>query len=239
VPLARSRDYLSIGEVLDGLKDDFPDISISKIRFLESEGLIEPERTASGYRKFYPTDVDRLRSILALQRDHFLPLKVIRERLVAGDLTVAAPPTAPPVPASTGAAQKKKVSSSTSGSELTGVQMDREELRRSAGLSAAELDDLEEYGILPAREGPYDEDDLMIATAAKGFFAHGVEARHLRLYKQTTDRELALIEQIIAPAARRKDPQGRVTAGEEATKLAALSRTMREAMLRANVKALF
>ena len=103
MPLSRSRDYLSIGEVLEAVRDDFPDISISKIRFLESEGLISPERTESGYRKFYEPDVDRLRYILALQRDHFLPLKVIKDRLKSGvSLTDPAPapvaPAAPPRP---------------------------------------------------------------------------------------------------------------------------------------------
>jgi DNA-binding transcriptional MerR regulator len=236
VPLARSRDYLSIGEVLDSLKSDFPDISISKIRFLESEGLLNPERTSSGYRKFYEADVERLRQILTWQRDHFMPLKVIRERLESGGPAVAELSVAPAPSTKTNV--KAKASTSTKGSGLTGVQLDRDELRRAAGLSAGQLDDLEEYGILPAREGHYDEDDLLIAKASAGFFAHGVQARHLRLYKQTTDRELALIEQIIAPAARRKDPQGLKQAGEEATQLAALARTMREAMLRANVKAL-
>lgn len=237
MPLARSRDYLSIGEVLDSLKTDFPDISISKIRFLESEGLLSPERTGSGYRKFYDADVERLRQILTWQRDHFMPLKVIRERLESGDPALPEPSVAPA--ARMQAKARSKVSTSTKGSELTGVQLDRDELRKAAGLSTSQLDDLEEYGILPAREGHYDEDDLLIAKAAKGFFAHGVQARHLRLYKQTTDREVALIEQIIAPAARRKDPRGVKQAGEEATQLAALARTMREAMLRANVKALF
>src|SRR3989337_4123481 len=83
MPLSRTRDYLSIGEVLESLRSDFPDVTISKIRFLETEGLIAPQRTPSGYRKFYDSDVAKLRYILELQRDHFMPLKVIRERLVA------------------------------------------------------------------------------------------------------------------------------------------------------------
>src|SRR5918997_5404922 len=97
MPLSRTRDYLSIGEVLETLQSDFPDVSISKIRFLEAEGLIAPERTGSGYRKFYEPDVKRLRYILSLQRDHFLPLKVIRERLVDFEANGAAEePAAPP-----------------------------------------------------------------------------------------------------------------------------------------------
>lgn len=243
MPLSRSRDYLSIGEVLESLKKDFPDISISKIRFLESEGLIEPERTGSGYRKFFEKDIEALRYILTLQRDHFLPLKVIKERLRSG----APPPD--PVPATAAPAARRRTrgssspssspSASTSPSDLVGIQIDQGELLKASKLSPQELADLEEYGILAPGKTTYDEDDLLIAQAAKGFFDHGVEARHLRIYRQTTEREAAFIEQLLAPVARRKDPQGLKQAGEDATKLAQLSRSLRDAMLRANVKSLF
>lgn len=241
MPLSRSRDYLSIGEVLESLKKDFPDISISKIRFLESEGLIEPERTGSGYRKFFEKDIEALRYILTLQRDHFLPLKVIKERLRSG----APPPE--PVPAAAAPASRSRArgatsssaSTSTPPSDLVGIQIDQGELLKASKLSPQELADLEEYGILPPGKATYDEDDLLIAQAAKGFFDHGVEARHLRIYRQTTEREAAFIEQLLAPVARRKDPQGLKQAGEDATKLAQLSRSLRDAMLRANVKSLF
>lgn len=245
MPLSRSRDYLSIGEVLDALKQDFPDTSISKIRFLESEGLIEPERTGSGYRKFYESDVEQLRYILSLQRDHFLPLKVIKERLATGapPPPEGAAPVAPDPAAGTGAkaptGPTAQPSSSTSPSDLIGVQMDRSELLKASGLTADELGDLEEYGIVAAPDGIYDENHLVIAKAAKGFFDHGVEARHLRLYRQTSEREVALIEQILAPAAHKKDPKALKKVGEDALKLAQLSRSMRDAMLRANVKSLF
>lgn len=241
MPLSRSRDYMSIGEVLDALKADFPDTSISKIRFLESEGLIEPERTGSGYRKFYDKDVQQLRYILSLQRDHFLPLKVIKERLASGAPEPESPVPAP-APASPGKAPKgpePSTSPSASPAELVGLQMDRDELLKAAGLTAEELADLEDYGIVASENGSYDEDDLVIATAAKGFFAHGVEARHLRMFRQTTEREAAFIEQILAPSARQKDPSAQKKVGEEATKLAQLSRSIRDAMLRANVKSLF
>lgn len=235
MPLSRSRDYLSIGEVLEGLKGDFPDISISKIRFLESEGLIEPERTGSGYRKFFDKDVQQLRHILALQRDHFLPLKVIKERIRTG----APPPAAPADPVPAAPSRTPKASTSTAPSDLVGVQMDGKELLKASGLTEDELSDLEEFGILESGKTVYDEDDLVIAKAAKGFFDHGVQARHLRLYRQTTEREAAFIEQLLAPVAMRKDPQGLKQAGEDATKLAQLSRSLRDAMLRANVKSLF
>ena len=237
MPLSRSRDYLSIGEVLEAVRDDFPDISISKIRFLETEGLISPERTKSGYRKFYEPDVERLRYILALQRDHFLPLKVIKDRLKSG-VSLTDPAPAPVAPAATTAAAKSTVAAPAPAADLTGVQMDRGELRKASGLAEQELASLEDFGILTGHDGVYDENDLLVAKAAKGFFAHGVEARHLRMYKQAVDRETAFIEQIISPVAHRKDPDASKRAGETAHELADLSRTMREAMLRTSVQGL-
>ena len=122
--------------------------------------------------------------------------------------------------------------------DLTGVQMDRGELRKASGLAEQELASLEDFGILTGHDGVYDENDLLVAKAAKGFFAHGVEARHLRMYKQVVDRETAFIEQIISPVAHRKDPDASKRAGETAYELADLSRTMREAMLRTSVQGL-
>ena len=240
MPLSRARDYLSIGEVLEAVRSDFPDISISKIRFLETEGLINPERTKSGYRKFYEPDVERLRYILALQRDHFLPLKVIKDRLKSGitPLEPGAAPTAPTAPAAAPSGPTKGASTKAA-ETLTGVQMNRAELRKATGLAEQELASLEDFGIVTGHDGVYDENDLLVAKAAKGFFAHGVEARHLRMYKQAVDRETAFIEQIISPVAHRKDPDATRRAGETAHELADLSRTMREAMLRASVQSLF
>jgi len=238
MPLSRSRDYLSIGEVLEAVRDDYPDISISKIRFLETEGLIEPERTKSGYRKFYEPDVERLRYILSLQRDHFLPLKVIKDRLKSG-VTHTEPVAPAPTPAKAAKASGGATVTAPAPQELVSVQMDRGELRKASGLAEQELASLEDFGIVTGHEGVYDENDLMVAKAAKGFFAHGVEARHLRMYKQAVDRETAFIEQIISPVAHRKDPDASKRAGETAHELADLSRTMREAMLRASVQGLF
>src|SRR5918996_59211 len=138
MPLSRSRDYLSIGEVLEAVKEDFPDISISKIRFLEAEGLITPERTPSGYRKFYEPDVRRLRYILSLQRDQFMPLKVIRERLDSvdsngGQVAVPETPAAGEASAEAGA-----------GAELTSVQLSEAELSEAAGLSREQLKGLQD-----------------------------------------------------------------------------------------------
>jgi DNA-binding transcriptional MerR regulator len=230
MPLARARDYLSIGEVLDLLRPDFPDVSISKIRFLEAEGLIAPERTGSKYRKFYDGDVARLRYILALQRDHFLPLRVIKERLAqASPNGDPAPlPSVGPPPAA-GEAEPAAV-------DLTGVQLSKRELESASELGAKQVHDLIDFGILAERES-YDENDLAVAKAASRFMSFGVEARHLRMFKQTAEREASFIQQIVLPLSRRHDRE----AADEATarsvrELVALSRQVREALLRASLQ---
>lgn len=254
MPLSKSRDYYSIGEVLELLRPEFPDVSISKLRFLESEALVTPERTPSGYRKFFTKDVDRLRYILALQRDQFLPLKVIRKRLESGgpaeanrDLEVqtlqtgtagagagragtgGVPPASPRAYAAT---------ADSSSVDLTGAQLTREELLAAAQLSDAGLATLEEFGLLPAQDtgAAYTEDDLMVAKAASGFFRHGLEARHLRMYRQFADREATFYAQIVSPLAHRKDPESRTRAYETLQELVELSRRMREGMLRSSLR---
>jgi DNA-binding transcriptional MerR regulator len=239
MPLSRSRDYLSIGEVLEAVRADFPDVSISKIRFLEAEGLIRPERTGSGYRKFYDGDVNRLRYILGLQRDHFLPLKVIRERLAAADSNGGAYPeeaapgrsaSAADAPASTSA------SADAPAVDLASVVLSRDELKEAAGLSEQELSSLEEYGVLQAAKDSYDGDDLVAAKSARGFFAFGVEPRHLRMYRQIADREATFFEQIVSPVSRRRTPEAGSQATQSIHELMTLSRRMREAMLRASLR---
>jgi DNA-binding transcriptional MerR regulator len=234
MPLSRSRDYLSIGEVLESIKVDFPDISISKIRFLEAEGLIEPERTSSGYRKFYETDVATLRHILSLQRDHFMPLKVIKERLANGELNGGPIPA----PAHAPSAAAPRPVAGTPPADLAGVSMDRAELRAAANLTESELAGLEEFGILDSKEAPYDENDLVVAKAARKFFDYGVEPRHLRMYKQMAERETSFFEQIVSPVARRRDPDAQNQVTRSVHELAGLSRQMREAALRSSLKEL-
>jgi DNA-binding transcriptional MerR regulator len=234
VPLARARDYLSIGEVLDLLRPDFPDVSISKIRFLEAEGLIAPERTGSKYRKFYEPDVARLRYILSLQRDHFLPLRVIKERLAAASPNGDAPAPVPPAPTSGRTAGEAPDQATTI--DLTGVQLSASELESAAELGARQLRDLIDFGILSERES-YDENDLAIAKAASQFLGYGVEARHLRMFKQTADREASFVEQIVLPASRRRDrEQAEKQTAQSVRELLTLSRQVREALLRAALK---
>ena len=245
MPLSRSRDYLSIGEVLDGVQADFPDVSISKIRFLEAEGLISPERTASGYRKFYDGDVARLRYILSLQRDHFLPLRVIKERLRDVDSNGGALPdpaadpgaaTVVPSPPGPDAAAPSGGTNGSAGA-LTSIQLDRDELKKAANLSEVELKGLEDYGILAVPEGGnYDENDLVVAKAARRFFDFGVEPRHLRMYRQFAEREAAFFEQIVAPGARRRDPTAQAQAARSVQELAGLSRQLKEAALRSSLR---
>lgn len=248
------RAHLSIGDVLNALRDEFPDITISKIRFLESQGLVNPERTPSGYRKFYPEDVDRLRWILVQQKDHFLPLKVIRERLAQRDLETEA--HAPPPGRPKRRAAKKKVPVQPTLTDLDsidavleddgpddlavdhgGVSLSKAELAQASGLTNAQLVDLEAYGLIaPAASFDnsvfYDESALTIARAARGFLEVGLDGRHLRMYKQFVDREAGLFEQVLIAELRKRNPEARARAREQFEELAKFGRQLRAAYLR-------
>ena len=236
MPLSRSRDYLSIGEVLDSVRADFPDVSISKIRFLEAEGLIAPERTPAGYRKFFEPDIARLRYILSLQRDHFLPLRVIKERLAEADASGSYPePKAPRTAAGNGRKRAAAPEPEPALVEVS-VQMTRSELRDAAGLTDEQMRALEDFGVIGKRDSDvYDANDLVIARTSGRFFAYGVEPRHLRMYRQFADREAAFFEQIVTPALMRKDPDGADEAHRSVKELLALSRQMREGALRSSL----
>jgi DNA-binding transcriptional MerR regulator len=357
-----SRTYLSIGDVLTLLREEFPDVTISKIRFLESQGLVNPERSPSGYRKFFEPDVERLRWVLRQQREHFLPLKVIRDRLADGDLDDAPrgvngkpadpdgptshaaasigladdePPTkadeeamariladasrraalmpetaqvrrglqvvgegaaseaaapadppgrdkgdaatpaaerrsgahassAPPPPKSgsddaaprTGksraaahAAPAEAPARHTSRSKggpaaeaaatsgmATGASLTAQEVCAASGLSADELEGLESYGLIGSMRvaglQTYDEEALAVANLAAAFRGFGIEPRHLRLYRNAVDREMGLIEQVIIPLLRQRNPESRQRAVEGADQLAALGQSMRASLLR-------
>ena len=228
------RKYLSIGEVLVSLKAEFPDATISKIRFLESEGLISPERTSSGYRKFYEQDVGRLRMILKLQRDEYLPLKVIRERLDGGvetQETVAAPTLAKPE----GASPEEELDEPMPATQLTA-----DELAAAAGVDNEMLEALTSFAILKPREVDgerrFGGDDLVILRIVKAFFKYGVEPRHLTMYKHFADREAAFFQQIVLPTLRQRNPEARRAAGESLAELAQASRRLKQALLRANIR---
>jgi len=290
------RPYLSIGEVLALLLEEFPDVTISKIRFLESQGLIDPERTPSGYRKFYDGDVERLRVILREQRENFLPLRVIRDRLENGQIddsgaltpprgirnvtvlergdreldetgdhtipdgvevttsnhpaaqhraamaAVPSPvPPVPPAPAANVAAQF------FAAAEPAAPQLDvvpdtfvASELCSLAGLTAKQLGELESYGLITGRGSGstalYSSSDLLVAKAAAGFLARGVEARHLRGWKQSAEREAALFEQLVLPLLRQRNPQSRQQAAATLTELSSLGADLRGALLGAALR---
>ncbi len=376
-----SRTYLSIGDVLTLLREEFPDVTISKIRFLESQGLVNPERSPSGYRKFFDHDVERLRWVLRQQREHFLPLKVIRDRLADGNLddpgtdlpngkqarhaqakaesaemapepspahvgaaeqptkadeeamariladasrraarlpeevqarrglqvvgeaeqavpttttTAATPPPdlVQPAPRTTtagGDRHERAAASARSGSRgdggngtslpgpaeppaatseasrsrarktpahaptsgggtpgtptpgtVTGASLTAEELAGASGLSPEEVAGLESYGLLEsvtvAGIVTYDEDALALANLAASFRAFGIEPRHLRLYRNAADREMGLIEQVVIPLLRQRNPESRQRAMEAADELAALGQSMRATLLRSALR---
>lgn len=205
------RRLRSIGQVLASLQAEFPSVSISKIRFLESEGLIQPHRAASGYRRYSAEDERRLRYILQVQRDHYLPLKVIAEHLEMMDRGLQPPilddltPTAPQ-PAEAGApAAATAVAAVTPAAATAPVRLSRSELLESSGLNEAALIELERVMIvLPQRgSGYYGREALTVARAAKRLAEFGLDARHLRAIKMSADREVGLVEQAIAPYVRR------------------------------------
>ncbi len=302
------RSHLSIGEVLNLLQDEFPDITISKIRFLESQGLLDPERTPSGYRKFYEEDIERLRWILRQQKENFLPLKVIKDRLASGDLDDPAPgPSAPPARRGRGRTRRRprprargraggrphphrgtrgpdavsrwrsarstgRSRASTAGrgrgrsdraavasargaggtdpvvppvstdapslldTGATGLSLTRDEVLQATGLSASDLADLERFGLVECHTlgntSYYDDDAVMVARLGATFMGHGVEARHLRMYKVSAEREAGVFEQLVMPLLKQRNPASRAQATERLDELAVLGGRLRAAMLR-------
>jgi DNA-binding transcriptional MerR regulator len=330
-----ARNHISIGEVLSLLQDEFPDVTISKIRFLESQGLLNPERTPSGYRKFYEADVEQLRWVLRQQRENFLPLKVIKDRLAAGRLDASpdesgilalgptdddaassttagganrqaavagggASPSTPkedasgeaatvetpgnvkaparrdvpvaggnPRPDRSGGGGSRQQPAPTTGGRDTGpeanesrgvgvrgtdergdsgsdplglsagdsgVSMTASELCGAAGLTLRQLAELESFGLVRARPGSpdpvYDEDALLAARLASALGEHGVEPRHLRMFRLQADREAALYEQLTVPRLMAHRAEARDEALEDLARIVALGDDLRAALLR-------
>jgi DNA-binding transcriptional MerR regulator len=260
-----ARAHVSIGDVLNQLHDEFPEITISKIRFLESQGLVDPERTPSGYRKFYANDVERLRWILREQREHFLPLKVIKERLDeidrAGGFEVPAESKADATEAVNALfasahgepvrREADRVADSLAEdddepflSDNGGAILTRSELAELAGLDDADLAELESYGFLrPAvttsDRALFDEDALTIAKVAQQFRRFGIEPRHLRMYRAFVEREAGLFEQVLLPYRRQRNPDARAQEIESIAELAGLGRQLRTALLQQHVRRSF
>jgi DNA-binding transcriptional MerR regulator len=205
-----ARAYLGISEVLAQLRTDFPDVSVSKIRFLETEGLITPARSPAGYRRFTAADVDRLRYILAAQRDHYLPLRVIKERLAGREA---------PAASNRAAAQPRTPSPQP---PPDGQLLSRSELVEAAGLTDALLTELEAFGLLRRVGRHYGPDALAVASTAVTLTAYGVEARHLRAVRAAAERETTMIESLVAPIQRQRGAGARELAARTAGELADL-----------------
>ena len=210
-----SAGLLSIGQVLARLTPEFPDLTSSKLRFLEVQGIVTPSRTESGYRKFSPSDIERLRLGLTLQRDHYLPLSVIREQLdeaeASGEtgLSFAPPPSISPAPR----------------------RYRRDELLSAAGAGPQILNDAISTGIIAAAE-TYPESTVVLLRGLVALDRHGIEPRHLRTVRQSAEREVALIESAMSALLRRTDAASRGKAREMAPELAAKLGDVRAAFVK-------
>ncbi|WP_431913084.1 transcriptional regulator FtsR [Nonomuraea jabiensis] len=203
---------MSIGEVLALLQGEFPDVTISKIRFLEGEGLIEPERSPSGYRKFTHLHVEQLRFILREQRDHYLPLRVIKDRMAE---SFGRPR----------AVQEKKE-----------VRLSRAELLEAAEIDDETLTELEDYGLLAPVARRYDEEALNVARSVGALARFGLHARHLRAVKAAAERECGLVEQTVAPILKRRAPGAIGEADEVARELSTLLLDLHASLVRSGIR---
>ncbi len=221
---------LTIGEVLAVLRDDFPDVTISKIRYLESEDLVHPQRTPSGYRKFSGADVSRLRYVLAAQRDQYLPLRVIKDHLAALD-------RGEPLPPGAGGPAAVPPPAATDGDDVPVPPLTADQFARAAGLEPDQLADCVQFGLLATdADGRHPASDLPIARAAAGLARHGIEPRHLRVYRSGVEREAGLVEQLVAPVLRARSEQARARATEKLRELSALSAQLHGALLDARLR---
>ncbi|AYY15456.1 MerR family transcriptional regulator [Actinobacteria bacterium YIM 96077] len=223
---------MSIGEVLTQLRPDFPDISISKIRFLEAEGLVEPQRSASGYRRFTPDDVARLRYVLTVQRDHYLPLRVIKEQLDQLDhgMELVADGERSITPYTAVSAKN------TSEDE---VVLTRSSLLEAAGIGEELLRELESYSLVrPGRGDVYDAHALLVARTAGELAGYGLEPRHLRSVRSSAERTVDLVEQVLTPLLRQRSAEAAGRAEEVATEIARLTTRLHAAFVDAGVRRL-
>ncbi|MGW7229822.1 transcriptional regulator FtsR [Streptomyces cyaneofuscatus] len=224
--------WVSIGTVLTQLREEFPEVTISKIRFLEAEGLIEPQRTPSGYRKFAPGDVERLAQVLRMQRDHYLPLKVIREHLDA-----LARGEQPALPSPGGQRDLGDGVWDSGPGTATAARIGRTELLAAAQVDEEQLEEWESYGlIVPAPEGGYDAEMVTVARLVADLGRFGLEPRHLRAMRASADREAGLVEQLVAPLRLHRNPQTRAHAEATANELAELSVRLHAALVQSALR---
>jgi DNA-binding transcriptional MerR regulator len=226
-PAPRTQKALTIGAVCKQLEREFPDISISKIRYLEDQKLLSPRRTPGGYRLYAPPDVSRLRTILRLQRDEFLPLRVIRQELAAG--------RADPEPAKGKAAEPRSRRRATVAVKGPGSIYRLEDILEDTGADRALVKELEDFGVIRGEkhdgEVLYDDTDREIVRAVTELKRFGVGGRNLRVFRTSADREAALLEQILAPALRSRNPERRKEAVEALENLAAVASHLKHLLL--------
>ncbi|MHB8780900.1 MAG: transcriptional regulator FtsR [Candidatus Geothermincolia bacterium] len=225
------KELISIGELLKLLKPEFPELSISKIRFLESEGLVQPQRTPSGYRKFSTEDVQRLRFVLRLQEDKYLPLKVIKAKLKDLD---------------SGRVKASDLAPGRVGESLVGiagigeVTLRKRDVPQVLEITAAQLEKLEEHGLVCTHEDEegeyYEREDVQVLRLAKEFARHGIEPRHLRMYENFAEREASFFEQVILPGLKQKDQEAKRSAIDDLVQLANLSEQLKNTLLRNRLK---
>jgi DNA-binding transcriptional MerR regulator len=215
----------TIGAVCARLQDEFPDISISKIRYLEDQGLLTPKRTRGGYRLFGEEDVERLETILRLQRDEFLPLRVIRHELASGAASTT---------------KRRRRPGGIGGA--TESELDLAELCQRAGIDADLARALEEFGLLAPRvdagERLYRESDADIAAACGRLASYGIDARHLRTFKNSAGREVGLLQQLVAPSLRSRNPERRKAALDDLQALAEASQELTRLLFWRELRAL-
>jgi DNA-binding transcriptional MerR regulator len=236
-----SGSTLTIGDVLASLKPEFPDLTISKIRFLEDQGLMQPERTPSGYRKFAPGDVARLRYVLSQQRDHYLPLRVIKDQLNAIDRGLVPPGTSTdsprPAHVSVATIEDNAPTADNFRPAPAAMRLSKEELLNAAGLRADQLRELEQFGLIAARPGGhYDDDALAVAKIVAELARFGLEGRHLRAFRNAAEREVGLFSQVVGPISRQRGGESRARAEETVRELAALSVRLHAALVQIGLR---
>jgi DNA-binding transcriptional MerR regulator len=228
--LGKRQKSLTIGAVCKALAQEFPDISISKIRYLEDQKLLTPRRTPGGYRLYTQGDVARLRTILRMQRDEFLPLRVIRQELAAGRAGEAAP-----VPGRSGRDGARTWRPSVSVREATGALYSLEDVLEETKAEAKLVRELEEYGVVKGemRSGVryFDETEREIIAAVAELARYGVGGRNLRVFRSSADREANLLQQILAPALRSRNPERRKEAVDALENLAAVATHLKHLLL--------
>lgn len=229
----RVRDYLTIGEVVEKLADTHPDLTISKLRFLEEEGLVSPERTPGGYRTYRPADIARVELVLRLQKEHFMPLAVIRERLDDLDKGKLPPEIRPALE------QSEAMSLPLEEAETVPVERAPDTL----GLPTAFIRELAEYGVVELVPGEHGDEiagpDVAIAHTCWDMRRFGIESRHTRMYETFAEREAAFYQQILMPAMRHRTPEARQKLVETLTELMHKTGELKEHMLKRAVGRLF